>query len=74
MNSPAARLAAVLGTKIEEQGKSILGLSHSTGIAYTTLYRRLNGRSDLTMSELAALAAELGTTASALMAEAEVAA
>lgn len=65
------RLAEILRDAMAAQGKTILGLATATGIPYATLHRRIHGKAPFTTNELAAVAAELNTTASALFAAVE---
>lgn len=64
-------VASVVTDRIDAAGKSHLRISEETGIPRTTLARRLSGASPFTVAELSALAAALGTTPSALVADAE---
>lgn len=48
---------------------SVLALANAAGIPNTTLDRKLRGIGDLTIREAAALAAALGTTLSAFLAD-----
>lgn len=58
---------------IRAHGVTTEALSTATGIAYTTLHRRMRGASGFTVNEVVLIAAALGTTAPALLAEAEAA-
>lgn len=63
------RVAAAVTEAMETGGWSEKALAEKTGIARVTLRRRLAG-SPFDVSELAAIASALGTTVSALLAEA----
>lgn len=65
-----SRSAAEAVNEIRREAKiSVLALAKATGIPNTTLDRKLRGIGDLTIREAAAIAAALGTTLSALLAE-----
>ena len=56
---------------LREAGISQRAAAEQAGIPLTTLTRRLSGRSPFLLTELASLAFLIGTTPSALMAQAE---
>lgn len=66
-------VATIVRQTMEEQGLSVKSLSEKTHIPRTTLARRLAGGSPFTLNELDAIAAQLGQTASDLMAAADAA-
>ena len=67
------RLAQVIRSRQHQAGLTTLALAEAAHIPRTTLQRRL-GTGDFTAAELAGIADVLGTTVSALAAEAESAA
>lgn len=68
------RIAATVTSALRDAGIAQADAAERTGIAPTTLKRRLSGRSAFRVSELDALAGLLGTTFLALVTEAEDAA
>lgn len=64
-------IARVISQRLEAADISQRSVSADTGIALTTLSRRLAGKSPFGIDELEAIAALLGTTISDLVAEAE---
>lgn len=61
----AARLSAAATSRaahaaVRRAGVSILDLAYATGIAYSTLYRKLTGKASLTVADVAAIAAHIG--------------
>lgn len=57
-----------ISAAVEEAGLTRLTLSAATGIAYTTLYRKLNGHTPFNVEEVAAIARTLSVPASSLIA------
>ena len=48
-----------LRTKIEDSGMTMVAISKKTGISRETLYNRLNGKGEVTASEMMALSETL---------------
>lgn len=71
MEHPAAAIAAEVSRRIDAAGLSRRDVASRTGIALTTLTRRLTGTSPFSITELAAIAALLDTTVSGLANAAE---
>jgi transcriptional regulator with XRE-family HTH domain len=70
----SAAIAAEVTRLIDASGLSRRDVANRTGIALTTLTRRLTGTSPFSITELAAVASLLGTTVSSLAEAAERAA
>ena len=71
VTNPTPRLGPIVGEHMRRQGLSELEVSTAAPIPRTTLRRSLTGTRPFGADELHSLALVLGTTASALMAEAE---
>lgn len=67
--TPDARVAGIVSRLIDEHGTSELVLANETGIPRTTLRRRLTGRSNFLLAELAAIAHYFGLTVADLLLE-----
>lgn len=69
-----SRLVGVINQQIQEKNLSVISVAEKTGIPHVTLRRRLtsHGRG-LTVDEVVRIAAELGTTPTALVSQAEAA-
>lgn len=67
-----SRLVGVINRQIQENNLSVFSVAENTGIPHVTLRRRLTsyGRG-LTVDEVVRIAAELGTTPTDLIAQAE---
>lgn len=65
------KVAAVLRRRLADENISLRSAAEKTGIPLTTLARRINGTSPLSVTELTALASLLGSTPSGIVAEAE---
>lgn len=67
-----SRLVGVINRQIQADNLSVFSVAEKTGIPHVTLRRRLTsyGRG-LTVDEVVRIAAELGTTPTALIAQAE---
>jgi len=59
---PTVRIAEQVRQAMADQQLSQVALAEATGIPRVTLIRRLNGQAPFTVTELAAVAAELGMT------------
>lgn len=68
----AVVLGQIVDDAIKASGHTVNSIAEATGLSWHTLKRRLKGSSFL-VDELDAIAAELGTTGSALKAAAEAA-
>ncbi|QWW20156.1 helix-turn-helix transcriptional regulator [Schaalia sp. 19OD2882] len=66
-----AKVAKLIDRKRTQAGKSVVALSNESGIPRATLIRRLNTGSGFTVEELELIANTMGTTAAALVTEAE---
>lgn len=68
-NSPSRRVASNIRAEMARSGISIQNLAESVGLTRTTLGRRLNanGRSQLTIDEIEAIAGTLGVPLNALL-------
>lgn len=67
-----SRLVEVINRQIQETNLSIFSMAKKTGIPNTTLHRKLtNHGRGLTVDEVVRIAAELDTTPTALIAQAE---
>lgn len=64
-------VAAEVRAEIRRRGASVTALAEVLGMRRTTLSGRVNGQAPFTPSTLAAVARQLGTTASALTVRAE---
>lgn len=62
--SITATLAGQVNEARRISGTTIQELSEATDIPYTTLHRKLNGRTDFTVPELHLIALRLGATSS----------
>lgn len=69
-----SRLVGVINQQIQGKNLSVISVAEKTGIPHVTLRRRLtsHGRG-LTVDEVVRIAAELGTTPTALVSQAEAA-
>lgn len=69
-----SRLVGVINRQIQGKNLSVISVAEKTGIPHVTLRRRLtsHGRG-LTVDEVVRIAAELGTTPTALVSQAEAA-
>lgn len=67
-----SRLVGVINQQIQGKNLSVISVAEKTGIPHVTLRRRLtsHGRG-LTVDEVVRIAAELGTTPTALVSQAE---
>lgn len=69
-----SRLVGVINRQIQDTNLSVFSMAEKTGIPNATLHRRLtNHGRGLTVDEVVRIAAELGTTPTALVAQAETA-
>lgn len=68
-NSPSRRVALNIRAELARSGTSIQELAEAVGLTRTTLGRRLNpnGRSQLTIDEIEAIAGHLGVPVSSLL-------
>lgn len=68
-SSPSRRVASNIRAEMARSGTSIQELAEAVGLTRTTLGRRLNpnGRSQLTIDEIEAIAAHLHVPVSALL-------
>lgn len=57
-----AGTAALIKKAVEESGKSVEDVAQITGIPYSTLYRRVHGQTDITVTQLYAVAKATGRT------------
>mgnify|MGYP000963078403 CR=1 FL=1 len=69
-----SRLVGVINRQIQGKNLSVISVAEKTGIPHVTLRRRFtsHGRG-LTVDEVVRIAAELGTTPTALVSQAEAA-
>lgn len=67
--SPSRRVASNIRAEMARSGTSIQDLAEGIGLARTTLSRRLNpnGKSQLTIDEIEAIAVHLGVSMDALL-------
>ena len=74
MDTPAEfnrQLAGVVREAMKSAGISQRAMAERTSVPYTTLVRRLSGRSPFSVIELAAISQEMGTSIVDLMLRAE---
>lgn len=64
INPIASEVGAAVAGAIRDAGRTKLWVSDETGIPYPTLNRKVAGKSEFALSELASVAEALGTTPS----------